>query len=298
MGGPRAIERSVTAGGLRLHYREYPGAGTPEGTVVLLHGLASSSQIWGAVAPRLAERARVLAPDLRGHGRSDKPDSGYDFASIVADLDGLLDAAGVERPVLVGHSWGAHVALEYAAAHPERSAGLVLVDGGLEGLDGMTWEQVERDLAPPDLTHLTMPELIAQVKEWGWDAFWDEQVEATLLSLFDVAEDGTVRPRLSRANHMRILRAVWQQRLTDLYPAVDGPALIVPTLGAGEERRTKEEQVARARALLPAAAVRWFENTSHDVPLERPRELAAAIDSFLAGRREVQPWSKLQSMAR
>src|SRR3990172_1189951 len=91
--------------GLRVHYLHWNlgDAGRP---VVLLHGLASNARIWELVAPELVLAGLVpLAPDLRGHGLTDKPDGDYGFETYRRDLLAFLDAAQVERPVLVGHSW-------------------------------------------------------------------------------------------------------------------------------------------------------------------------------------------------
>src|SRR5438045_9676584 len=100
----------VEVNGLRLHHQEW-GPADGAATVVLVHGLGSTSHIWDLVGPRLGERSlRVLALDQRGHGESDQPDTGYDFESVGADLAAFMDSVGVTgRSVLVGHSWGASV---------------------------------------------------------------------------------------------------------------------------------------------------------------------------------------------
>jgi pimeloyl-ACP methyl ester carboxylesterase len=119
----------VVARGVRFHVVRL-GAG--ERTVVFLHGLVMDnlSSWYFTVANAMARTAEVILYDLRGHGRSERPPSGYGVAEMVADLDGLLDALGVGRPVyLVGNSVGGLLALAFAAAHPERAAGCVLVDG-------------------------------------------------------------------------------------------------------------------------------------------------------------------------
>src|SRR5712692_422831 len=117
----------VKVGALRLHYQEW-GQRSAVGTVVLVHGVGSSSHIWDLTGPLLAEKGlRVVALDQRGHGESDQPESGYDFTSVVADLAGFVEAlATCEAPVMVGHSWGASVVLHYGVAHPEGTAGVVL----------------------------------------------------------------------------------------------------------------------------------------------------------------------------
>jgi pimeloyl-ACP methyl ester carboxylesterase len=282
-----AVERDVDAGGLRLAYREYAASGEP---IVLLHGVASNAKIWLLVAPLLAERYRTYAIDQRGHGRSDKPSTGYDFPTVAGDLLGFMDALDIERPVIVGHSWGGNVAVEFAATHPERAAGIVLVDGGfmeISARDGMTWERAEKELAPPVLTHLTPEQLIEGAKQWELGAIWSEEVEAALLGNFAVTEDGTISPNLARENHMQVVRALWEQRPSELYRRVRCPVLFVLAEREGggriaEWQRMKHEAVERAQAALPNCQVRWFKDTVHDIPLHRPRELADAIERFAA----------------
>ena len=82
-----AIDKIVDLRGLAFHYREYEGAGRP---LILLHGVASNSRIWITTAPLLEEDFHVYALDQRGHGESAKPDTGYDFDSVVADLDAFV----------------------------------------------------------------------------------------------------------------------------------------------------------------------------------------------------------------
>ena len=97
-----------------------------------LHGLASNSRIWDGVAARLAARFHVVALDQRGHGLSDRPRDGFAFEQGDRRPDGVVvDALGLERPTVVGHSWGGNVALVFAATYPEITRALVLVDGGL-----------------------------------------------------------------------------------------------------------------------------------------------------------------------
>ena len=105
----------VNLNGIDMHYRE-AGSGNP---IVLLHGLASNLKIWDLVVPLLANDYHVVAVDQRGHGRSSKPTSGYEFESVVNDLHGFLQALNLVTPILVGHSWGADVVLEYGYKDPE-----------------------------------------------------------------------------------------------------------------------------------------------------------------------------------
>ncbi|MFN8523679.1 MAG: alpha/beta hydrolase [Chloroflexota bacterium] len=280
----------VHANGLRFSTRSW-GQRPPR--VVLAHGLASSSAIWTEVAPRLAPNGGALALDQRGHGRTDKPDEGFDFATIVRDLHAVVEDAGSGQVVLVGHSWGGNVALQFAATHPERVAGLVLVDGGfieLAAIPGRTWDQVEVDMAPPDLTSYTMDGLLERVRngDSGRLGYWGPAVEATIRGCFREEADGTVRPNLSRQNHLKILRAMWEQRPRELFSRITCPTTIVAarrsdaTGRAAAMRPHREAAVERAAAAIPRARLVWMEETVHDIPLHRPNELAALILEHLA----------------
>lgn len=278
-----ARDRRIGVNGLTLRVREWPSEGPP---VLLVHGLASNSRIWDDVAGTLAGDHRVAALDQRGHGHSDRPTDGFTFDRVVADLAALVDQLGFERPTIVGHSWGGNVALAFAAAHPDRVHGLVLVDGGfieLSSMPGRTWEQVRVDMAPPDLTHLTFDELLQRARGNDAGRYWGPAVEATLRTSFKDGPDGRIRPALRRDDHLAILHALWQQRPSDLFGRVAAPTLVVParrpnpTGRAAEMAPHRERLASAAAAVLPNGRLLWMEDTVHDVPLQRPRELADAI---------------------
>jgi pimeloyl-ACP methyl ester carboxylesterase len=94
----------------------------------MLHGIGSRYVSWWPVIGPLADHFRLIVPDLRGHGDSDKPATGYHFSDYANDLDGLLAAYGIERPSIVGHSLGALTALNWAGDHPDQAARIVLED--------------------------------------------------------------------------------------------------------------------------------------------------------------------------
>ena len=140
---PGARTRTVANGGVRLHVREWPGGGDD---VLLIHGLASSSHIWDLVAPRLVRLGlHPVAYDQRGHGRSSKPSSGYGFDRTRDDAAAVIRATRLHRPIVVGHSWGANVALELAVRRSRLAGGSVLVDGGFVTMrERFDWTTAER----------------------------------------------------------------------------------------------------------------------------------------------------------
>ncbi|MCH7576565.1 MAG: alpha/beta hydrolase [Chloroflexi bacterium] len=276
--------------GLRFHYRDWGGSGQP---LVLLHGLASNSLIWKLVAPLLARRFRVLALDQRGHGPSDKPDDGYDFQSITGDLQAFIEALSLERPALVGHSWGANVALQFAAERPDDVSWLALVDGGfleISAFPGMTWERTLEMMSPPPLAGLKLKTFLQGARNWpGLGSVWNDDVQEIVLANFRIDEDETIHPHLSRENHLKILRSLWEQKPSALWPHLRCPALLIPAASDHQDSRTtswmdhKRKAIALAEEHAPTVRVVWLEDTIHDVPLQRPRELMEAIDGFLEG---------------
>ena len=103
--------------------------------VVLMHGWCGSAHSWRKLAPLLARDHLVIVPDMRGYGRSTKPEDGYDAASGADDMVGLLDHFGVERAHMVGHDMGAPVALVFGGRHPERTLTVTYIDEPLLGFD-------------------------------------------------------------------------------------------------------------------------------------------------------------------
>ena len=108
--------RLVDAGGVRVHVAE-AGTGPP---IVLLHGWPQHWYCWRHLIPTLAEHHRVICPDLRGHGWSDAPASGYDKEQLATDLLALLDALELDRVRLVGHDWGGFAGFLACLRAPER----------------------------------------------------------------------------------------------------------------------------------------------------------------------------------
>jgi pimeloyl-ACP methyl ester carboxylesterase len=283
--------------GLEVHYRDWGGPAVPDGgqaPVLLLHGLASTCHIYDLCAPLLARTRRVVAYDQRGHGDTAKPEDGYDTETFAADGIGVAQALHLSEPyVVVGHSWGALVALAWAAWHPERVRALVLVDGAIfpfREAPGATWEHVAERLAPPDLSGLPLESLLERSR--AGLSFLDEPFRRAYFgALMQILPDGTVRARLPRDKHMRILRTMWDADASGLFAALRCPtlALLARRTPADEEGRRMEELRVRLAGRLaqaqPLLRVRWLGDTIHDVPLQRPALLAEAIADLADGSR-------------
>jgi pimeloyl-ACP methyl ester carboxylesterase len=118
--------REIKLHGHRVAYRQM-GSGP---VIVLVHGITGDSGTWAGVAPWLAERYTVVAPDLLGHGMTAKPRGDYSLGAFASGIRDLMIALGHERGTFVGHSLGGGIALQLAYQFPERCERLVLVDSG------------------------------------------------------------------------------------------------------------------------------------------------------------------------
>jgi|SRR5579862_1972327 len=145
------MPKVALSSGVRIHYQQI-GEG-PD--LVLIHGLTGNLAVWHLkIIPMISNRFRTLTYDLRGHGYSDVSPSGYSADQMASDLLELLDALEIERPAVVGHSYGADIGLYFAYHHPERISELIAIEAAL-----------------PAMIHLRSR------NEWeGWD-YWCDVLE-------------------------------------------------------------------------------------------------------------------------
>ena len=272
-------------GGVRLAVRSLPGR---DPGALLLHGLASSSHIWDLVAPRLSNAGlRVVAYDQRGHGVSGKPSSGYGFGRTTADARAVIRATRLRRPVAVGHSWGANVALELAARNPRAVGGAVLLDGGFLSLrDRFDWRTAKEVLSPPPIAGMPLSEFLEGARTWLREAVEvTPEIEAVIRSLVRVDRRGRIRPRLSRSNHLRILHALWNQDTMTLLRRVRVPTLVLAVRSSPDTADSagftdeKHRAAHGVRAIGDPVRFEWIDGI-HDLPLQRPEALARRIVRF------------------
>ncbi len=274
----------INVGGVRL-------AGTESGTgypIVLLHGLASTHRWWDLVAPRLSGY-RVVRFDHRGHGGSDAPADPYTLDLLAADGLGVLDALGLHRVVLAGHSLGAAVALRIAAASPDRVAALACVEGGVYDprlLFGPAWERARTVLTRPRRGRVTAAVLRAWLATTDLPA---AALPAVLANYTDSGPDGGLRLRLPAEQEEALAYDQWRQDPLPLLSAVRAPVLVMAARqddpGQDEPRRAS---IQRARAVLRhRLTARWVAG-GHELPLSRPDRVAGAI-AGLAATREADP---------
>jgi pimeloyl-ACP methyl ester carboxylesterase len=258
------------------------GDGPP---VVLVHGMVNASRHWAAVAERMAEHHTVIAPDLIGHGDSATPRGDYSLGAHAAVIRDLLAALGVDRATMVGHSLGGGIAMVYFWQFPERVERLALVSSG--GL-GDEVSPLLRSAALPGASalislathrHVTgaLDRAGIALRERG--SWVGAQLQAVARALRPLESAG------QREAFVQTLRAVIDrhgQRVsaTDrLYLLRDMPTLIA----WGERDRTiPVEHGLAAHAAIPGSRFVTIPGAAHFPHIERPDELAAALEDFIA----------------
>src|ERR1700680_1939846 len=164
------VPRDVEVDGVKLHYMT-AGHGP---TVILLHGYAETSRMWTPILPLLAERFRVIAPDLPGIGDSAIPADGLDMKTAAIRIHSLARSLAVAKTRVVGHDIGLMVAYAYAAQFPAEVEKLVLMDAFLPGVDG--WEAIYNN---PAIWHFRFngptPEALVKGRERTYfEHFWND----------------------------------------------------------------------------------------------------------------------------
>jgi pimeloyl-ACP methyl ester carboxylesterase len=290
---PAARSSFVSHQNLRFHYLSWTTDET-EPPIILVHGLGSNAHVWRMVASHLVQAdLRPLAFELRGHGQSSKPNAGYDIETMADDLRGLVGNHRLERPFLVGHSYGAMLVLDYASRYSEGTeapAGIVLVDGGMAQIDafpGASWEGVQQVLTPPKYDGASVDDFLVYLRseERKWRP--DEQALESILANYEILDDGTLKAHMTSERYMQAIESLWKFQTYACFERLRCPVLMLPVTPIEppnfEERihlELKKDAIRRARATIQNLHVSWLEDTVHDVLLHKPRELAEEIIAF------------------
>jgi pimeloyl-ACP methyl ester carboxylesterase len=251
------------ASGLTLAYVEM---GNPDGPpTLLIHGYTDNSRSWSLLAPYLKSR-RLLAIDLRGHGKSDAPQCCYGYDDLADDAAGFLDAMHIARADVIGHSLGSMAAQLLAARHPEKVHDLVLISSttGFGGGPGTwLWDNVTKLTAPIDPESQFMKDWYANPNPVNEDFLTRERTESAAVPL-----------HVWRG----VLWATATEDLTLVAPLVKAPILVLwgekdPLLDLSHQEKLEKA--------YPDAEFQIFEKGGHNMFWEVPDKAARVINDFL-----------------
>lgn len=261
---PRFV--SLTTGA-RLEYVEQgPSDGVP---VIFLHGVTDSWRSFEPVLDRLPTTIRAFAISLRGHGDSSRPEIGYRYRDFSDDVRAFMDAIGLERAVVVGHSMGASVAQRLIADHPGRVSGLVLMGSFATISESL----VVAEFVTNEILPLADPIAPAFAREWQL---------STVANPIDPAFLNTVI-----GETLKVPARVWHQTFsgflataafTEELRRVSVPVLLV--WGDRDSYATRRDQEV-LQQVMPTAQLVVYEGVGHAIHWESPQRVAAELVDFI-----------------
>lgn len=220
------VDHTIETNGIRLHYLDFPGG---EPSLLLMHGLTVNAHCFdGLVAAGLSPRFRVVAPDFRGRGASEKPESGYSMEDHVRDMLGLTDALGLRRFVAVGHSFGGLVALYMAARYPERVSRIVILDASTLLITPETKQALKAALGRLDMRWPSMEAYLETMRQMPFlEGRWSPAIERFYAADVRTNEDGTVQPLASAAAIEQTIDAQFTVDWQEIVAAVRQPVILL-----------------------------------------------------------------------
>ncbi|MDA2992500.1 MAG: alpha/beta fold hydrolase [Actinomycetota bacterium] len=252
--------------------------------LLLLHGMAGSSQTWRSVIKPLSRRFRVIAPDLPGHGESTKPRSDYSLGAFAVLLRDLLDELGVTRATIIGHSLGGGVAMQFLYQHPDYAQRLILIGSGGLGPDvGLTL----RLLSAPG-AELIMPiiaprqVLTAGDRVWSWlrkagiEAPRGEEIWRSYSTFSDAP---------TRQAFLRTLRSVVDYRgqaVSALNRLNTKTELPIMAIWGEKDAIIPVKHAYAAQQARPDIRLEVLAGVGHFPQVERPAEVVELIEDFIA----------------
>jgi non-heme chloroperoxidase len=281
----------IKVNGVRLHYLDWGGSGD---TLLLLTGMGSTAHIYDDLAPKFTDRFHVLALTWRGQGESDKPETGYDTATLVDDIRQFLDALKIHRVSLVGHSLAGDELTMFAGKYPQRVEKLVYLDAAYD-------RSTQRFHAELGAVYLPFPK--HDNNSWDASKAWSKKffhvltpaVEADLRAGYVLHDDG----RLEDLIPARVYEALGKGiQPNPAYSEARAPALSFfaddlsqdlipnenrekakPLLAALVQWQTAERE--RFRKGMPHARIVVMPNTSHYCFIHREAEVVREMRAFL-----------------
>jgi pimeloyl-ACP methyl ester carboxylesterase len=279
-------EELVALNDIALNVVQWGDQGSP---IICVHGVTANAFSFQAFADELSPTHRVIAYDLRGRGDSDKPDHGYSLSIHAADLAHLIDALGLERPTVIGHSLGAMIALRFAAQYPQKLSKLVLVDAGAP----FSWKTPEEQ--PAWLTNAfgrlgrSIPSYEEYAKNWKTTPYlgnyWNEYIDLYIEHDIYTQDDGSV---ICKVSFSALLEEATHAH--EVKPDKDWPLVQVPTLllRAGkklvvdnDQLLTEEAAQAIQQGIASCQYLNYPELNHYTIVISDGREPACAIGRFI-----------------
>ena len=250
----------TTLDGTKIHYVDY---GKGDDALVLIHGWTMNVDNWRDQIPDLAKQYRVIAVDLPGHGKSDKPEGTYSMEYFARAVDAAMQDARVKRGVLVGHSMGTPVARQFYRKYPAKTLGVVAVDGVLAPLaDKATMERMMAGFRAPNYRD-TVAQMLAQMYGPNLSTEAQDRIKTSAMStpqyVLVSAMEGMADP------------AIWGDDKINL------PVLAI--MAKNPFFPPNIEEITRRKA--PQLEFYMWDGVGHFLMMEKPKEFNQAVITFV-----------------
>ena len=252
--------RTATYQNRSVHYVD---AGSGSQAIVLVHGWACDARVWDAQLESFASRSRVLSVDLPGHGQSEPPAGNFSMDLFARAAAAVMDDAGVEQAVLVGHSNGTPVIRQFYRLFPQRTLALIVVDGALK-------QVFTAEMADEMKVRLSGDDFLKIVAGFVEAMPGDELSEAARARIKEIA---LAQPHAAVLGGFEaaVDPEIWKP------DPIDVPIL----LALAAQPNWNDEYLAFVKQLAPHAQIHVMDGVSHFLMIERPEEFAALVTGFL-----------------
>jgi pimeloyl-ACP methyl ester carboxylesterase len=257
---PAGESKFATLDGAKVHYVNY---GSGSDALVLVHGWTQSTDSWRDQISDFAKRNRVIAIDLPGHGKSDKPETKYSMELFARAIDAVMQDAKVNRAVLVGHSMGTPVARQFYRKYPDKTLAIVIVDGALR----------------PFGEKKMMDQLIAGLRAPNYKATVDQMLGMMLGPA--ISPEAKERIKSATANTPQHVLASAMEGMAD--PSIwTDDKINVPTLAIMAKNPFYPPNIEELnRGIAPNIEQTMWEGVGHWLMMDKPKEFNAAVEAFL-----------------
>jgi pimeloyl-ACP methyl ester carboxylesterase len=285
-----SVLRLPAADGLTLNALEWSNEGVP---MLLIHGFGNEAHIWDDFAPVVAPHYRVIAIDLRGHGRSDwHPAAAYDYEDHVRDLEAVMDHLGFERVVLVSHSLGGRISMLYGGRHPEKLAGLVIVDSAPE-IDKRGSLRISMDVAEHKDPSFDSVSEYEQMLMHAYPAATSQALKRMAKHGLKQRDDGryvlTMDAALRSAvagggmskQEIEAMHAHREQEMWQALEKIQCPTLVVR--GAASDILSPDVADRMADEVLANGKLAVIPQAGHSVMTDNPQGFGTAVGAFVLG---------------
>jgi pimeloyl-ACP methyl ester carboxylesterase len=259
-----APSRYATLDGSRVHYKSY---GKGREALVFVHGWTCNMSFWRGQVPAFENKTRVIAIDLPGHGQSDKPHADYSMDFFARSVDAVLQDAGVDHAVLVGHSMGTPVVRQFYRRYPTKTLALVLVDGALRPFaDEATMAKFIEPLRGPNYKEAASQFVAGMLAPVSSPAL-REEIKSTMLATPQYVAVSAMDGMASKS--------IWTN------DKINVPVLAI--MAKSPFWPPDNEQFYRS--LAPNLEYHMWDGVSHFLMMEKPGEFNEALSAFLAKNR-------------